>query len=318
MATKKYKVVKPVNGLDPNIKAIFKDYGINARVSFPTESDIEDNGGIIPLLLSLDDVNRRVLTYEPGTAQVELYFDKKYRQFVMVAKEKRRTITREFDFKGWYYGGKTGKKRETDIETQAIARLASGTYFPVNFPVEAQYEVLELKIIDPRNDGLGASGDYKGKAKVRATVPASTVCFLIGWDEHAMFISVLPRTVKSVEAAHDALRPRNVPKGSPRQGEFFFVPANDKVNALLTRRWVQEEGDSDYAEYQTLDEDNWAGDRGNHHVLLTYPYDGEEWTIGFVWDTDGRHETLFLDRWHKIVRNLEIEPPEGVEAGTYD
>lgn len=305
--------IKAIDGQRKDVKEIFAKHGIDAKVKFPSKADLKDEI-IVPMFLSLDDQNRTVLTYEPGTANVELYFDAEFRQVVIVAKEKKRTVTETFKFSGWaitVLAGDSVDKRDKKFRENCKDRAERGNFFPTFFPVDdVDYVLDEIKSIVPGT----SRGDYTAEVTVTATIPASTVCLLAGWDEHAMFISALPRTVNSVKNAHEALRPSGVPKDAERQGEFFFVPVSQKKSQELDAAWCE----MDYTESDTLG-DYWED--SNHKVAMSIRPNGnsgEQYVAGMVWDVSGRHDPVWLDGWYKVVTNAEIAPPENMEGGKWD
>lgn len=123
----------------------------------------------------------------------------------------------------------------------------------------------------------------------------SQTSFLVGVDEVRPFISVLKRKVNSVAEAHRELRPKGLKAGSVRQGEWFFEPCNKK----------QCEEIEGYAQ----DDYPFGFDRlenGSSHEAVLFRMDKEKYAKGFVLDRrHGNHKPLFLDRWHRVVRNNE-------------
>lgn len=132
------------------------------------------------------------------------------------------------------------------------------------------------------------------------TLAPSTNSFLVGYDEKALFISILPETVNTVRQAHNILRPSEVPKGSPRHGEFFFVKITDKKKiALLDQRIrLRLDAGSLAGDWDDADTEHFAG-------VLTDLGEGESFVIGPIFGKE-RHDRLMLSEWHKVVRNLEL------------
>lgn len=143
--------------------------------------------------------------------------------------------------------------------------------------------------------------------KVALTTPAHERHFLLGTDETHYFIAQLPREASSVEDAHDVLRPlvARAP-GTLRQGEWFFIPVSDE----------QQYGA--WPEGTTLKDEPIARTGiGTPHVasevFIRRDASGETFARGVVTQAP-RHRPLVLgDRWHRVVRNLEIAAPDWMD-----
>lgn len=297
----KAKTPTGVDGRDPNLAKIFRENGIEVDiVSDP--KDIEE-GRTEPLFMSLTR-NRKKLEFDPGSANVTLFFDKKYKQVVVVVNEKARTIERTYTTPIWAYRHDSDRK----IRDRAKQRIARGEGFPVRIPGEVEYEIKEYRATNLKEFKEDRPGH--SRLLVNTTVVAHCkplrVAFLVGWDEGAMFISCLPRVVKSVEAAHEVLRPRDVPKGSLRIGEFFFLPVGDQLVKNLDKRYIEQP------------RANTIEDSDNHTAAMLITYSNHEYARGLVWDDEDRHATVWLDRWHRVYRNTEVDPPRGVDAESVD
>ncbi len=64
--------------------------------------------------------------------------------------------------------------------------------------------------------------------------------FLVGQDDGADFSVKVPLRVKTVEAAIEWLRPAGVLAGTPRQGEYFFIPQTEgfEPSSLEDETWT--------------------------------------------------------------------------------
>lgn len=133
------------------------------------------------------------------------------------------------------------------------------------------------------------------------------------------YLCMLPSTpyVDTVEAALEALRPAHVPVGTPRQGEWFFVP-QPQMKVKMTRAELGTPVVSDRA----IDQVEFSGDlsRQNRHVVRYMTFEGDSVFVkGDV--RDDEHSTLRLGQaWHKVVRNTSpagwrYKPQPGVLRG---
>lgn len=140
----------------------------------------------------------------------------------------------------------------------------------------------------------------------KMAVPESSMSLLVGIDEIAHFICALPKSANSVDDAHELLRPRNVKKGTPRQGEFFFKPVTDRILARLEKAFLEGRG---LKWNEPLEMRGWVP--STHRGDLVLRSNGKSYVKGAIRDgREGRHEPLMLDTWHEVVRNREIEMPQ--------
>lgn len=68
------------------------------------------------------------------------------------------------------------------------------------------------------------------ETRVHPKNPRARIRVLVGMDDGRPFEVRVPMRVKDVETALDWLRPKDVPPGTTRQGEFFFVPVQNPHN----------------------------------------------------------------------------------------
>lgn len=240
---------------------------------------------LTPELFAINIDNRQIRPWA-GKAQIEVVGDRKVRQAVLTVVESDRSVTRIFD---------VNRPNETTVRQT----------FPVVVP---EGRLANWRIIPgTRHNNWGSNW-----AKVEATMvaPPTSTSLLVGFDEIRQFIAQLPRHVNSVEAAHDALRPNSVAKGTLRQGEWFFVPVNKKeraeIEALLASgrhpfKTPLEVGSTHSAPCLFSPLAVNSGPRGGL---------GVRYATGKVTDTrKGRHAPLLLDDWYRVVRNAEVEAP---------
>lgn len=145
-------------------------------------------------------------------------------------------------------------------------------------------------------------------------LPATSIDLLIGTDEKSSFICALPRTCKSVDDAHEALRPKGVPKGSLRQGEFFFVPVTRAEHRFVTDQ-IERRNPIDYYRNRLHD----RADNPKDHFAAIYVRNTKtntDYALGPV--TNRRHKTLILEGWYRVVPNLEIPVPQEMADAAWD
>lgn len=275
---------------------------INSSVAKPEKATSDTDFVDVIFEMSLE-VGRSKLVLDPGLADVTIYPDADKRQVVMHVKEDARTIERTYKVRAL-----NAKKAREDFK--------KGSRFPLHLPGEqTTYEVVgAVKNVSPK-DMPGIKGiRFEFEGTVKATVAASTMWFLVGYDEGNLFICRLPKSVKTVEAAHKSLRPKNVPEGSLRQGEWFFVPVtDDKLKDKLDKQ------------INAFNESEQLGDSSrdsSHHALIGVTdgvwTDRKQYAIGLIVDEQENHKHLRLDGWHLAVHNLEVDPPAGVESNSWD
>jgi hypothetical protein len=273
------------------------------------QSDIEGSEGSEDLFLIETDRDRKQVTISLSTtSKVSIYPDPDFRQVVVVTAEPERSITRSLSrveqLNRW-----ERERSDRWVRDNFRNRLIRGRGFPVSLPREnTTYEVADLKV--KRNENFPDT--YVVTATVTATVQATELCFLVGHDESAMFVSMLPKTVRSVKSAHNALRPPGVPKDAPRVGEFFFIPATKAASNRLDRQMADLRRPHEWFEDWCID----SVESENHLANSIFDkFGGAQYAIGWVLDEDKRHSPLFLGEWHRIERNLEVMPPEHMQDG---
>ena len=114
------------------------------------------------------------------------------------------------------------------------------------------------------------------------------------------YLCALPEPVATVEEALESLRPKDVPPGTPRQGEWFFLP-DELPGYRQTERLTKIPVISENPNAQARRRD---GDCENRHVaqdMVLRP------TGVYVRRTinDDEHSRLNLGmRWHRVRKNL--------------
>ena len=262
----------------------------------------------------------------PGGEGIEITVtpDKKLHQAVLKVHEPKHTLT--FTYTIWHSLGIShgealqaaadwrGSGSASDYWAGAI--LPKGTHY--RFAPQSEWVTKMGKVWD--------GGRLKTSIPIIATVPATTQYFLVGRDELAQFVCALPKEAKTVEEAHKILRPKGVPEGSLRQGEFFFVPVSAKHRKTLQ---ALEKKDPKIGKRQHSWGSNHLEPYSSHtaerrlvlvsgkiedlnHFRFTRLGSQEYRTLvkGKVSDSrTGHHSPLVLDDWHYAIRNTELQAP---------
>lgn len=286
-------------------------------------------------LVGMDPKGRGEILIQSGTATLEIHPDKKARQVAVNVTEPPRTFSRTISMNAsaLMRPGQDASEIDLKVVEREMLRRAT-TLFPVQFATNAnpKFKVSNIKYRPRVMGGYRDNGKrrrtYRGPqverwtATMTATLGRTTnTSLLMGLDEHSAFVCILPRKVSSVADAHAALRPKGVPEGSPRQGEFFFVPIKNKALIKTLDR------EAKATETRTRDSLDWnaAGWYGrgsrvpkgrrqplerdsSHEGLVTMVHGGVTYVKDVVFDRRPMHHApLELgDTWHRVVRNTEV------------
>lgn len=262
---------------------------------------------------ALMGMNGKGIDLWPGNVDLKVFTNKRYHQAILWVDENERVIEEQVSL-----------YRNAEPDDEGMKRFKRNVRYGFSFPV-ALPDGTKFKITEgPKWVSSSYSvGGGSITATVQATAPASEQTFLIGKDEGSHFVCALPERVKTIPEAYEVLRPGNVPKGSPRQGEWFFVPVTDQE-----RTKIEENIHSNSIRTCWLDmTESSENFRGSYHEDLRYQIhatthkamnaivlDRQLYVCGYIVDDRGgntpRHEPLWLHDWHKVVRNLEIEADE--------
>lgn len=103
---------------------------------------------------------------------------------------------------------------------------------------------------------------------------------------------------KTVDEALEGLRPSDVPKGSPRQGEWFFVPSIIKLKPDLKKTPIWHAASKKQSNVITP---------STRHVAQEMAFALDcVYVRGTI--KDDEHDTLKLGKvWHRVVKNLAVE-----------
>lgn len=253
--------------------------------------------------LSLNPKRDNVRYWMPkeNTNIENIRFSNKHRQVTFSVVEPRRVIEREVEMSNWRGYGSNFQ----DYELR--------NNFGINLPATAKYSVVSSKKKDVKRDinpyDYGDRYDLYD-VKIKAVVPKSTQHFLLGFDEQNLFVALLPKAAKSVEDAHKILRPDGATPSTPRQGEYFFLPA-DIDEEILDRKYENRVkkgvGHNWFSnDIATLTRISDGRDGMNHRASQVVHDKNKTYAKGHIFDTTGRHESLSLPKWKRVVRNNEL------------
>lgn len=140
---------------------------------------------------------------------------------------------------------------------------------------------------------------------IRVSAPEQTNCFLFGLDEKHYFICQLPEVVSTVKQAHKILRPKGLPKDTPRVGEFYLPTVGKKMNEKLSR--LRDYSDSGADLDQNITFGDSLDELGENHVASCIIEDGDtKYLTGLLEDIRKFHKDVYFSDWRKIIRNNEI------------
>lgn len=272
-------------------------------------------------ILNLNASNQ-LRVWSTDIPEVIIRTDKRKKQAVITAIEPKRTLHRS---SSGYFNmprrmDKSSHLSEIEIEELKVClqkqdpfNLPGVNYKVTNRTISDESkkkvnEFLNRNLFDPKRDYAKNCGDYFNY-EATAIVSKSVVNFLVGFDENSKFICALKKQPKSVVDAHEMLRPKDVPKGSIRQGEFFFVPATKKEVKKIVKSRVFESRPLELNSSHIASTTVMTG-KNSHKV---------KYAIGVVNDERGakRHKPLILSSWHRVVRNNEIRVSPLPSANTY-
>ena len=227
-------------------------------------------------------------------------FSTKHNQVSFSVVEPRRVIEKTVQLSKYTYGyGSNYKPEWSEWDLQR--------YFGINLPETTKYEAVKSEKIKDRY----SNSDYTlYDVTIKATVPKSTQHFLVGYDEHHLFVSGLPKAAKSIEDAHKILRPKGVTGSTLRQGEWFFLPA-DVDEAEFDQKYVNRVRRAQYdqriGDFTNIANNVWNGSFStNHKAAMVVSVKGKKYVKGLVFDTTGRHDSILLPKWHLVVKNKEV------------
>jgi hypothetical protein len=256
---------------------------------------------------NLDRAN--LLRFWKGEGTVQVDVNPTLRQAVVVAEEAARTIERTYSVQ------MHANSETSDADILAAARRA--------FPVQARGLRITKVEITSRPDWKALQNTdgpyYATRPRSRfvrfgiravARIPKQENFLLVGYDETSQFISILPEKATTVKRAHEVLRPAGIPRTSPRQGEWFFVPTNretiKQIEALMLAKPATT-AKSHWPLDRVNGEVGWRSDWTSHIATETVFLGRDRYVRGVVYDNrPNRHGSLLLRDWHRVVRNREV------------
>ena len=248
----------------------------------------------------------RISLWPGRVARAGIATDKRYGQVVLSVFEKGQRVE-----------GRNSLAWGSDNVSLADIKKEWRQHVRTAFPAETRC----LKIEEAGRVSAGWGGRTLRRIKYTLRTPTAERCFLLGHDTDGnhVFISMLPTKASSVIDAHNILLPDGVPKGSLRQGEFFFIPAPefDPGEAIKVERnlglWTvvgtrkQAKGRGFWGGYQHQISDHTATELAVDWV------NGVQYARTSVKNT--RHAPLDLAIWHKAVPNNEVPNPRPAGRG---
>lgn len=225
---------------------------------------------------------KEIYLYFNDSIKIKTAICKKNRQVLLSILEPKRKLSRDV----------TIFDHEVNYKPQTIWNR----YLGIDLPLETVYSI---DLTTP-----GKPGSNQVNLVLTATVPTSTMYFLVGFDEDHCFISRLPKKVNTVKQAHEILIPEEIKnRHFIRQGEFFFVPQHSICKEVKALDGTTDTPIGVYDNFKELDNST------PHYadLLITVEYvDGgvDELVMGKI--ETKRHKTIYLPCLHKVYRNTEI------------
>jgi hypothetical protein len=194
------------------------------------------------LVITLTD-SRDKIYISPGKAtSVSWAVDKKFSQAVVTVTEDARKVseTLKVNRRGMDPTDTLPEEFLSCVRGYTKMAFSRPTRITVDSTTTAQYEL-----------GLSLGGPARtviDTMKVTHHVPKSVAHFLLGKDESGLFVSMLREEARSVQHAHQILRPKGLKSTTVRVGEWFFDPVTDKaltaqLNELYVSRTIRHGSD---------------------------------------------------------------------------
>lgn len=262
-----------------------------------------------PFMMSVEPKGKGVIKLWEGEAKIEVVGDKEQRQAVLNVKELPHTVKKRVSRTRVYFDSLDleGKGKDAAPKMKDVHNSLQ-THFGVNMPFGTVYTCSDVKVErhtykDEATKKIMTSANYwniSGLVTARTSV-RRPMSFLVGRDEKYAFIALLPEKAASVAEAHEILRPDDVPVGSTRQGEWFFVPVS-KTLAEKLDRIARTQPNKIYTD--GLESDS------THTAKQLLVYEKKKYAIGYIHDDRvTHHKGLYLEGWHRVVRNREKVMP---------
>lgn len=234
------------------------------------------------------------------------------------------------------FGNENLNRSRTTVQ-ERLSRLIP--MLPFNVFLQAGLDLFKTKIIarGPEETVIRTEEKYNSKTKKTDKIPIEVhftgaslfsvqdKCFLFDIDRREIqhkifnpFLVELVKPCKTIDAAYDLLKPKEVKDAEEaglkvlRQGEWFFIPVNNKLEAVKPNgndRWGQLEKGFVTAELRA----------GNNRPNRVSKFSGKatkndwgretyavEYVSGFVEHSGREHFKLVLPGWYKPVPNTSI------------
>lgn len=285
-----------------------------------------ERGPIGPLVFTMGlDNNAEVYRFWVGNSSVEIIdaISTPKPQAVIRVREDAHKIVQKFrrkDFVGEYYL----KQGESSVP-QPSADTVINTVFPTGTVLKMQK--LQFKRLEKPTPG-GSNVEWTGE--VHISVPKFDNHYLIGYDENKCFIAQLPKSANTVAEAIKVLTPAGLVKGHVRQGEWFFNPCS-KAEIATVDKFVQKmkqpakkpawevynaRGTWWHANGKTRTRADYTSGtiaygqleaQSSHRAQYQVIIDDTQYVKGDIIDSrQGRHGTITLENWHRVIRNNEV------------
>ena len=278
-----------------------------------------------------------IMVHATDVAKLHINVSKKHKQVLVVAKENARTlrINSTHTINNPSYFIKNWKDKPTrGIHNHSINRSqltipGAKTKVITNIPGKEVIAMCRSSIKEIKKKG-NPSHRYvkelypKIPITYQVDAPQRTNTVLMGIDETAHFVCMPPKGVKTIEEAHEALRPAKIPKGSQRQGEFFFIPATEGQVEAIGRQFKTAPRTSIPSRYRGITylrkrsggiEFTPLETGSSHYATCVVRIKKRTFACGAVMDTrQNRHKCVVLDGWNEVIRNKELSVPKSMEV----
>jgi hypothetical protein len=191
--------------------------------------------------------------------------------------------------------------------------------------IDTAYQQVVLLVKEPQAVFEESVRRYGRELKFQRHTSGAVRRFLIGMDEQHLFIAPLSTAAGSVREAHAQLQPRAVADARARgthvvrQGEWFFVAADDTLQARIAeqvRRLGVERhvaiGQRPWGRFASVARGHVVDER----IFVRLPaaqgpnlFEFWECVRGHVRHPD--HKVLVLKGWHRVQRNTEAGARDG-------
>jgi|19_taG_2_1085344.scaffolds.fasta_scaffold00919_10 hypothetical protein len=277
-----------------------------------------------PFSLSVD--NDKIRIWEGG-ADIVVRTNRRKKQCLLTVTEKSRTVkekTRIVRTANEKAEGNKFKPGRTFSTYEEAAKYSETPYKPTRsncriFVPNSRFSQKFLSAQTAR-DSIYRHRTIVFNFELKQNAGKTTSTFLVGFDESASakpFICLLKDNVDTFEDAYKSLLPVDVklhPKHK-RQGEWFLNPVHDKLEyELLKYSALNHKELCTMRLNGAMRNGSWSGwSKVNisSHEGTCVNYEGKLYAIGEVKDVrKGRHEPVYLDSFHEVIRNNEAVEPE--------